>query len=39
VLAWAIDRGASVYCHWFQPLGASGVRHGQRYVAMDFRLS
>jgi len=29
VLAWAIERGASVYCHWFQPLGASGVRHGQ----------
>ena len=23
------DNGASVYCHWFQPLGASGVRHGQ----------
>jgi len=26
---WAIDNGANVYCHWFQPLGASGVRHGQ----------
>jgi glutamine synthetase len=24
----AIDRGANVYCHWFQPMGASGVRHG-----------
>lgn len=24
----AKDNGASVYCHWFQPLGASGVRHG-----------
>ena len=28
VLEWAKDNGASVYCHWFQPLGASGVRHG-----------
>jgi glutamine synthetase len=24
----AIDRGANVYCHWFQPMAASGVRHG-----------
>ena len=22
------DKGASVYTHWFQPLGASGLRHG-----------
>jgi len=29
VLSWAKDNGASVYCHWFQPLAASGVRHGQ----------
>ena len=29
MLAWAKDNGASVYCHWFQPLGASLVRHGQ----------
>jgi glutamine synthetase len=29
VLEWAIDNGATVYCHWFQPLGASGLRHGQ----------
>lgn len=29
VLEWAKDNGASVYCHWFQPLGSSGVRHGQ----------
>jgi len=29
VLDWARDNGASVYCHWFQPMGASGVRHGQ----------
>lgn len=28
VAAWARDNGASVYCHWFQPLAASGVRHG-----------
>merc|ERR1712151_1396790 len=26
---WASDHGANVYCHWFQPMGASGVRHGQ----------
>ena len=25
----AIDRGANVYCHWFQPMASSGVRHGQ----------
>jgi glutamine synthetase len=25
----ALDRGANVYCHWFQPMAASGVRHGQ----------
>ena len=25
----AIDNGANVYCHWFQPMGSSGVRHGQ----------
>ena len=29
VLDWARDNGASVYCHWFQPMGGSGVRHGQ----------
>ena len=29
VLQWAVENGASAYCHWFQPLGASGVRHGQ----------
>jgi len=29
VLDWAIDNGANVYCHWFQPTAASGVRHGQ----------
>jgi glutamine synthetase len=25
----AIDNGANVYCHWFQPMASSGVRHGQ----------
>lgn len=24
----AVDRGANTYCHWFQPMAASGVRHG-----------
>jgi glutamine synthetase len=24
----ALDNGANVYCHWFQPQGSSGVRHG-----------
>jgi len=28
VLDWAVDRGANTYCHWFQPMAASGVRHG-----------
>jgi len=28
VFDWAIDRGANVYCHWFQPMASSGVRHG-----------
>ena len=26
---WAVERGATSYCHWFQPLGSGGVRHGQ----------
>jgi glutamine synthetase len=25
---WAVERGATSYCHWFQPLGACGVRPG-----------
>jgi len=29
VLDWAVDHGANTYCHWFQPIGSSGVRHGQ----------
>ena len=28
VLDWAVDNGAGVYCHWFQPMASSGVRHG-----------
>jgi glutamine synthetase len=28
VLDWAVDNGANTYCHWFQPMAASGVRHG-----------
>jgi len=28
ILDWARAHGASVYCHWFQPLGAAGLRHG-----------
>jgi len=28
VMEWAGDRGASVFTHWFQPMGASGVRLG-----------
>jgi glutamine synthetase len=23
-----MDRGVNVYCHWFQPMASSGVRHG-----------
>ena len=28
LLAWATDRGATSFCHWFQPMGA--VRRGER---------
>ena len=28
VLDWAVDNGANTYCHWFQPMASSGVRHG-----------
>jgi len=28
VMDWAHDKGASVFTHWFQPLGAGGFRHG-----------
>lgn len=29
VLDWATDNGANTFCHWFQPMASSGVRHGQ----------
>lgn len=29
VLDWARDLGASSYCHWFQPMAGSLLRHGQ----------
>ncbi|GFH60457.1 glutamine synthetase type III [Chaetoceros tenuissimus] len=29
VLDWAVEHGATTYCHWFQPLASSGFRHGQ----------
>ena len=25
----AVDNGANTFCHWFQPMASSGVRHGQ----------
>ena len=25
----ALDNGANIFCHWFQPMASSGVRHGQ----------
>jgi len=28
IMEWAGDKGASVFTHWFQPLGAGGVRQG-----------
>ncbi|KAJ1488401.1 glutamine synthetase III, partial [Baffinella frigidus] len=28
LLDWGRDTGARVFTHWFQPLGANGVRHG-----------
>jgi glutamine synthetase len=29
VLDWAVENGADLSCHWFQPLASNGVRHGQ----------
>ena len=29
VKAWALEMGATNFCHWFQPIGSSGLRHGQ----------
>ena len=28
ILAWGKDNEATVYTHWFQPMGANSVRHG-----------
>jgi glutamine synthetase len=28
-MEWAIEHGASSFCHWFQPLGSTMLRHGQ----------
>lgn len=38
VFDWAIDNGANVYCHWFQPMASSGVRHGQTGQVQNFML-
>lgn len=35
VLDWARDRGASVFCHWFQPLAGAGFRHGQTAMVQN----
>jgi glutamine synthetase len=36
VAAWALDRGATSWCHWFQPMAAA-YRHGQSaQVQMSF---
>ncbi|KAL3936594.1 MAG: hypothetical protein SGBAC_008124, partial [Bacillariaceae sp.] len=35
VLDWAVAHGAITYCHWFQPMGSSGVRHGQTGQVYD----
>mmetsp|Transcript_3297 Transcript_3297/g.7131 ORF Transcript_3297/g.7131 Transcript_3297/m.7131 type:complete len:709 (-) Transcript_3297:714-2840(-) len=29
VMTWAKSKGATMYTHWFQPLGSAGVRRGQ----------
>lgn len=39
VLDWAVERGATVYCHWFQPMGSGGVRHGQTSMVQISMLS
>jgi len=35
VLEWARDHGASVFCHWFQPLAGAGFRHGQTAMVQN----
>lgn len=39
VRAWATDRGATVFCHWFQPMGSGGTRHGQTAMVQTSMLS
>ncbi|CAK0848434.1 unnamed protein product [Prorocentrum cordatum] len=39
VLEWATDRGATVFCHWFQPMGSAGMRHGQTAMVQISMLS
>ena len=39
ILAWARSNGASHYCHWFHPLGAAGLRHGQSAQVQCFLFS
>ena len=29
VMAWAVSKGATMYTHFFQPLGSAGIRRGQ----------
>ena len=36
---WAVDCGATSYAHWFQPMGAGGVRHGQAACVQTSMLS
>ena len=35
VLEWAIENGADVSCHWFQPLASNGVRHGMSAMVQN----
>ncbi|CAJ1963703.1 unnamed protein product [Cylindrotheca closterium] len=35
ILDWAVAHGAITYCHWFQPMGSAGVRHGQTGQVYD----
>lgn len=39
VLEWATARGATVFCHWFQPMGSGGVRQGQTAMVQISMLS
>jgi glutamine synthetase len=35
----ATDNGASTFCHWFQPMASSGVRHGQTGQVQNMMMS